>query len=646
MFDLFNFSTDRAAYVELQRLNESDSLPTGNTSLFYKALCPTESHRNVLYRQRIMELAFDHPRADEYRELFRNIAARDLLWYVNTFLYTHSPKDYPDQPIRPFVTWPYQNRDLLKLQAAIGKHDINITKSRDMGATWLCLLAIEHRWHFRPHQKFLIASEKEELVDKPGDMRSLFEKIDFLHKYQPVWIRPRTDASKRHRGNADNLSTIDGEATVRDLGRSDRLTACMIDEYASISFTEEIERATRDATNCRIRNSTPKPRNAEGGQFFKFFDREFKRDPSPENPKLIIQHWTQHPLKAAGLYKRDPSGINVPLDHNTYDFRSDFPFTDQNKPRSPWYDEQCERVTSNLEIAQELDLDFYGLGQRAFEAALLSKLLLNTKPPAQQFQLFLDDNNQLVFIPNCDGNFRLWCPFPQNEPPLSTYVFGEDIAAGTGTSNSAICIIDSGIRQVVATFKDNSIDPAKFAQLANALGRLFHNAFHVPEVNGPTGQQFLVAMIPMNTNVFMRSVHTELPLQRKSKRYGIHNSDRGTLLLTQLHIDLRSNQLTIPDEQTLQELSEYELADDAKFKHGGAQDADSEAHGDLAIATAAAALGLRERPGLPPPKVNAAIPSLADTFASLNADDALSGNCMAARLELHDCNDRFDPWEP
>ncbi len=655
MFDLFNFSTDRAAYIELQRLNDADSLPTGNTSIFYRALCPTDPARNVLYRQRIMELAYDHPRADEYRTLFYNIAARDILWYINTFLWTLAPKSHGDAPLRPFVTWNYQNRDILKIQAAIAKYDFNITKSRDMGATWQILCAIEHRWHFKANQRFMLASAKEDLVEKTGDMDALFEKIDFLHKYQPCWMLPTgrdlghrdPERTKKHLGNADNGSSIEGTATVDDLGRGGRYQAIVIDEYASIPFTEEIEKATRAATNCRIRNSTPKPRNAEGAQFFKYFDREFKRDPSDNNPRLSVEHWTLHPDKSKGLYKFAADGTKVPLDPNTYDWRQDFPFTKQNMPRSIWWDEQEERETEGFAfLMQEENLDFYGLGRRAFEAELLSQLLLRTKPPANRFQVFLDENGQLLFVPNIDGNFQVWCPFAQNEPPHSTYIFGEDISAGTGASNSAICILDSTLRQVVATFKDNNIDPAHFAKLCNALGNLFHGAFHVPECTGTTGSQFLLAMVPLNNNIYARAQHSEVPHLRKSKRYGIHNNDRGTLILTQLHIDLRANQFAIPDDEILQELSEYELGDDAKFTHGGSTDADSDAHGDLAIATAAAAVGLRERPGLPPPKINVTLPTLADTFDQLQSDPNLIGSCMATREAARDRKSNFDPWEP
>lgn len=658
MFDLFSFNTRSAAYTELMRMNETDSLPLQNTSLFFKALCPNDPKQNVAYRQRVMDLAYDHHRADEYRKLFYTLASRDILWYCNTFLYTHSPKDFSDEPIRPMATWHYQNRDLLKIQAAIGNHDITITKSRDMGATWIILIALEHRWHFKANQRFLIASEKEDLVEKKGDMRALFEKIDFLHKYQPKWLLPTgrelgdNDPSRtnKHLGNADNGSTIEGEATVRDFGRSDRLTAAAIDEYASIPFTEAMERATRDATNCRIRNSTPKPRNAEGASFFKFFDREFKRDPSNNNPRLITQHWTQHPLKSAGLYKLDESGIVIPLDPQTYDWRSDFPFTPQNKPRSPWYDEQCDRASSSVEIAQELDLDFYGLGRRAFEAELLRKLRLKTRPPSETFQVFLDENNQLLFVPNIDGNFRIWAPFPQQEPANSSYIFGEDIAAGTAgdfSSNSTIVIIDAALRQVVATYADNTIDPGRFAQLAHALGKRFYNAFHCPESNGSTGSQFLATLIPLTSNIIIRGQHEENQTVRKTKRFGIHNNDRGTLILSQLQVDLRANQLSIPDEYILNELEEYELADDAKFKHGGSTDADSAAHGDLAIATAGAALGLRERPADRPALLNAKPPLLGDSFDNTCAQSGeLFFDCMAHRDKLRNKSADFDPWEP
>lgn len=646
-------------FRELLRLNETTSLPDSNTSLFYEAMCPSDPAKNVEYRKRIMHLAYDDPKAEEYRRLFWNIAHRDMLWYCNTFLYTLASKDSADDPVRPFVTWPYQNRDMLKIQAAIGRYDFNITKSRDMGATWQILVAIEHRWHFRPNQRFMLASSKEDLVEKPGDMDALFEKVDFLHKYQPAWMLPTgrelgdsdPNRTKKHMENADNGSSIEGTATVEDLGRGGRYTALMIDEYASIPFCDAIERASRSATKCRLRNSTPKPRNAEGATFFKFFTREFKKDPSDANPRLAVEHWTLHPEKSRGLYKLDHAGQKVLIDPATYDWRDDFPFTKQNMPRSPWFDEEEDRALSFGNLMQEENLDFYGLGKRAFEAELLQRLRLKTRPPAATYQVYLDENDQLLIVPNAEGNFRVWCPFPQNDPPLAPYIFGEDIAAGTAgqfSSNSAICIIDASLRSVVATFADNSIDPGRFAHLCVALGKLFNNAFHCPEINGTTGTQFIAAMLPMTTNIILRNQHDENPMHRKAKRYGIHNNDRGTLLLSQLQIDLRANQLSIPSEAILDELDEYEMADDAKFLHGGASDVDSAAHGDLAIATAGAALGLRERPAPSTKPINAVMPDAYDSFAvdPFNHQKALFQDCVAHREQAAEKLSRFDRWEP
>ncbi len=657
MFDSLKFKPTTPALIELLRLNDTDALPTGNTDVFYRALCPTDAAANVAYRENILHLAYDHPRAADFRRLFYTLASRDLLWYCNTFLYTLASKDSPDAPVRPFVTWPYQNRDILKIQAAIGVHDFNITKSRDMGATWQILVAIEHRWHFRPNQRFMLASSKEDLVEKPGDMDALFEKVDFLHKYQPCWLLPtgrdlgNADPcrTRKHLENADNGSSIEGTATVEDLGRGGRYTALMIDEYASIPFCEAIERASRSSTSTRIRNSTPKPRNAEGATFFKFFDREFRKDPSDDNPKLAVEHWTLHPLKSRGLYKLDDAGLRLDLDPNTYDWRSDFPFTKQNMPRSIWFDEQEERADSFANLMQEENLDFYGLGRRAFDANLLKRLRAKTRPPAGTYQVYLDENSQLLIIPNAEGNFRVWCPFAQNDPPVAPYIFGEDIALGTAgdfSANSAICIIDASLRQVVATYADNSIDPGRFAQLCHALGKLFHNPFHCPETNG-VGVTFMAALIPLTKNIIIRGQHEENAMVRKTKRYGIHNHDRGTILMSQLQIDLMANQLSIPDENIIHEIDEYELSDkDSKIVHGGSSDPESAAHGDLAIATCCAAAGLRERPAAAPHKLHAEPPKLDDSFSRLADEDAILANCVAHREQARLNRDRFDRWEP
>ena len=132
-----------------------------------------------------------------------------------------------------------------------------IEKSRDMGASWMCLMAFEWVWHFHSISSFLLVSRKEDLVDKTNDPRSLMWKIDYMHKNQPRWLLPSIGRSNFHIINHDTGSTIDGESTTGDVARGDRRTAILLDEFASVDQGARVLAATGDATDCRVMNSTP-----------------------------------------------------------------------------------------------------------------------------------------------------------------------------------------------------------------------------------------------------------------------------------------------------------------------------------------------------------------------------------------------------
>jgi hypothetical protein len=160
----------------------------------------------------------------------------------------------------PFITWAVQDEFIGELQDAIdGGHDTLINKSRDMGASWLCLSVLHWYWQFRPPVSFLEVSRKEELVDKAGSMDSLFEKHRYLLRWQPAWLRPRRiDDKYMHLGNLDLGSAIEGESTNGDAGRGGRKTAVLLDEFAAVPNGRKWTRPP--PTRPPAESSTPRPR--------------------------------------------------------------------------------------------------------------------------------------------------------------------------------------------------------------------------------------------------------------------------------------------------------------------------------------------------------------------------------------------------
>jgi hypothetical protein len=163
--------------------------------------------------------------------------------------------------------------------------------SRETWARAGCVIApFQWRWQFRGNNTFLEVSRKQDLVDRRGDMDSLFEKHRYLLRMQPPWMRPRN--IRDHiclLENLDNGSMISGESTNESVGQGGRKTAILLDEFARVKDGEAIDLATRDTSACRIFNSTPQ---GPGTWFTKL--RNSGR------VKVFTMHWSRHPEKARG----------------------------------------------------------------------------------------------------------------------------------------------------------------------------------------------------------------------------------------------------------------------------------------------------------------------------------------------------------
>lgn len=254
---------------------------------------PKDPIQNSAYRRAILKRAQED---EGFREECWMRAARDVIWYVDTFGWTYSPKDYPDCPDRPFILYDYQEEAIQRIQAAFGSHDLLLEKSRDMGATWVVIVSFIHQAQFKKRQSFLMGSRKQELVDKPGDPKSLFWKAGYFIENLPGWMRPAIERTSLHFHFRSSESTIDGESTNDDFARGDRRTAIALDEFPAVDNGYRILTATRDATKCRLFIGTPQ--GASGA----YYDTRQKM--SESNPERIITlHWSLHPEKSIGLYK-------------------------------------------------------------------------------------------------------------------------------------------------------------------------------------------------------------------------------------------------------------------------------------------------------------------------------------------------------
>ena len=548
---------------------------------------PKTLRENLLYRKRIHERVIEDP---SFAKVMYRACAEDPLFYLNAFCWTFDPRVLSSPKI-PFISYPFQDTAIVEIIRAIGEHDLLIEKSRDMGASWINLFAIEWCWHFLERCSFMLVSRKKEMVDQTDNSDTLYWKIDFIHQNQPVWLMPPGFNRDKHRTlmrlyNPHGKSVINGESTNGDLGRGGRRTAILLDEFAAVECDEEALSATRDNTNCRLINSTPKGTN----------NAYYRQRQNPAMKRLTL-HWSEHPVKARGLYTTYENGLLKVIDPINYP--KDYAPIIDGKLRSPWYDNQCARASSKREIAQELDIDYLGSGGQFFDGDALAKVkAIHAMPPYQEGELEYTEDGLLVtdrepFHEHSNGRLKLWLLLNNKgrPPEAEQYSIGVDVSAGAGSSNSAASVWNIKTNEKVASYTNPYIRPEDFAVSIVALAHFFNDAMIIAEAQGP-GVQFHGKLIDLNYFRFYCKTQETSIAKRETDTPGWGSTrDTKLLLVGNYRSALQSGLAINHDMDAVDECHEYIYDSAQGVRHSKSKKKDDPSgaeknHGDRVMADA------------------------------------------------------------
>lgn len=578
-------------------------------------LVPKDFDENLRFRGEMLRMAGSDPLAAAQ---ITTMCRDDLLFYVNTFCWTYDPR--ATVSVTPFVTYEFQDTAMLDIaHCVLAGEDFAMPKSRDMGASWMGLTVFEWFWHFRYNQSFLLISRNEDYVDKRGNPKSLFWKLDFLHEHQPRWLLPSgrwlgwKDPHRRllHLGNDDTGSVIDGESTTGDAGRGDRRTAMFIDEHAAFELNDgfRVLKATRDTTRCRGFNSTPQGSN---NGFYEVCHNTAAR--------IIRLHWSSHPEKKRGLYTTGKNGKVELLDDfrgmvqyrekgekRTRDvmFPDAYPFTLDKKRRSPWYDGECARCINAMEVAQELDIDFLGSDYQFFDGEfidLLRKKYCRTPLLTGNLEFDPETFEPKRFVETPHGLIDLWISLDGDGRVAKDrqFVVGSDISAGTGASNSVSCGVDRQTGEKIAVLRTPTLRPNPFAKLAIALAKFLNGGMMIWDASGPTGKVFTQQVIASHYgNIYYRRSEKKVTQQISNEPGYYLNPTAREALLESYRADLADHVYVNRSDRGMGECLQFIRKPDGTIEHSASANSQDPsgartAHGDEVIADALAALGCRD----------------------------------------------------
>lgn len=566
---------------------------------FYRFV-PKEPMANAEFRLRLLEWADAKDVNDSVERLDQRVKRRsaiihackkDPLFFCNVFCWIAEPRSVLGKV--PWITWQFQDEATMAFVTAINRGwekreetDFINAKSRDMGGTWLCVEVMLWYGIFHKYFSALMLSRVQAMVDS-SDEQSIFSRVDFLLANLPSWMRPRDYRAKNMWQNLDNQCYLKGDATQEFSGVGNRTTVILVDELSVMKDQAAIWQNTRAVAACRIANFTMKRYASTANKLVE------KAKRGEDGLGYYEMHWTKNPRCTAGLYKSNDGELEI-LDPN-YEFPKNYKFRLDGKLRSIWYDRQEDRCATADEMASEVDMLPLPPGGLVFEPAVIQACIASAPPVISRGDVFLSEFDTPVFLEATDGPLRIWHQLSDGLPPYKDYVIGADVSGGTGASYSVMSVWEKYTGRKVAEWYSNRIDPIRMAHSAAALCQWYLGpagvAYMKPEVNGPTGVQFVRELTTKLKfmNVYMNV--DERNLAKKSSTtpgWWSKGLEKGALMRTYA-LALKTKRAINPSIEGLQECTKYtydsngvpihvdlEIGDDDTINEGS--------HGDIPIA--------------------------------------------------------------
>lgn len=594
---------------------------------FYKSV-PSELGPNLEYR---MNLRAKAQKDAGLRRAIMAACKHDILYFLRGWCFLHEPRARFDSrgkllpKVFPFLTWPHQDREFVRVREALGVRNIVVEKCRGEGWTWFGCLAALQDWLFSSETSVGLVSSTEEKSDSPGNMGSIMAKIDWELTKLPTWMtgvkgRDRNSGGDWYRNlsghslvNMKHGNQINAFAASPDTGRGDRFTWFLLDEHGSDDWKKEnkderVLEALGGTTDSILSISTPK---GAYGAFHRLMH-------APNGDLKIYIDWRDNPTKNQGLYKLvndtpvaiDPINNPLPPSYNpptkeVVDLLSRLRkngYELETKTRSPWLDRECDRGSSTPQnVAQEIERDYGGSVSRIFGEHCMKKAEEFVRTPDIVGQLSVYDDLTYAFDRNPTGTLKLWCQLDiQDKPPRRDYVVCADVATGDGgefCSNSVIIVIDLQTREQVAEYATNTEKPTQLADRAIAMCKWFHGAYLAWEHGGP-GTAFTTHVIERGYGYCYERTSEDRATKKRTKKLGFVNvGGARETLFGDLERLIRTGELIIHSKQLAEEFTQYIRGEAPKraILHVATKSGDS-SHGDRVIALGVGVQAMKDRP--------------------------------------------------
>lgn len=585
---------------------------------FYKSV-PKSLEENLEFRANLRRRA---EKDEGFQRAMIQACREDVLFFINSQGWLFEPRARRDSKGRllpkiiPFITWEHQDRAIIEVKHSLGFRDIGMEKARGEGASWTLVWFAVSDLVFTPMAAIGLVSKDENSVDNPEDPDSLMWKVGFAIDRLPPWMKPRIDrkVATHTISNLDNGSNITGYAATADVASGGRKLWFGMDELAKFRRGPDAEAmaSTQHVTDSRLIISTPK---GNDGEYFRVMHE-------PSNMVKIVLDWKDNPTRNRGLYMMkdgrpvaiDPVNNPLPPEYDPpskeivdlFSMLRHKGFKLEGRPRSPWYDNECNRPSATPQnIAQELDRDYGGSMHRVFghDFMEVAGSAIKQRQPLVGNLILNKETMEVEFDREDSGIVKIWTELDSyGRPPARQYCCGADLSTGLGgshTSNSVFTIIDMVTKEQVLEISSNTIQPGDFADLCVAACKLFWDAYLAWEHNGP-GTAFTRRVKQLHyPNVYYR-VHNFRKGRKRTKEMGWWTDDKTKeSMFSDMYQAVRSGEVTVRSEKLYEEFGQY-VRKNGAIEHNAVasagDDAKGKAHGDRVIAFGVAIQAMNDRP--------------------------------------------------
>lgn len=561
-------------------------------------IIPKRHEEHMEWREKLLKKASN----DTAMQTDLLAACRDsLLFWVNAFAWTkHEFETDPDTGKQtpstnthwPFNTWEIQDGAFDFIESCFNEGEDGLfDKSREMGASWICLTFNHWLWLFRPDTQIREMSRIEDLVDSPLP-KSLFAKHDYINMWLPEWMRPpgisvrgKDNRTKLRIHNELNNSDIGGEATTQHAMRADRCAIILLDEFSQVDNGEQIRTSTTAVAPCRIINSTT---IGAGTSYAKW-----KNDPNIKIRVFSLKFW-DHPDKGKGRF--------VLQDDVTKRYEISSPYIERKKLRCGVKELAQEEYGVDLKAGDT----FFSLGE------IDRHIMMHAKLPTACYNIDLKKgiaNDQIPkIIQQRDikcyalskpgkGKLEVWGKLIDGRPDQSkTYIFGIDTSKGQGASESVVSIKCKQSGEIIAKWKCRLTPPYEFARVIVALSLWCGGSApqRLPylkwENNGPGWDLGRLLVQDFRYPHYYRAKSVGTVIEKVGTKYGYQTSRPSKVLLLRAYEQALLQNRTINHDRRGLEQAKYYIY----YTNGGVGPADLQdkklaeqlLHGDIVIADA------------------------------------------------------------